>query len=241
MAFPMCDGDYIMTPGRHRINVNEFLLDVDRQASQRAVGTNPALFASAAYAHDIYFHWRKLEAQMDANTFNLSFADDLDVEKFRMMAVQCIFNYALAAKLSINTVHMALLNVNRLVYHRISPEGKMPLSEGAFACTVISALRAAVKFEETPHQSDKLRFDPSYIWRTSGFCAGLAIDTSVETLNKVEADNMRVLDHPMSPPAAPEFLERYLVVGAWPAESVQKYRELACFLLGLALFAFGSS
>eukprot|EP00917_Polyrhabdina_sp_WS-2016_P004565 GHVP01010469.1.p1 GENE.GHVP01010469.1~~GHVP01010469.1.p1 ORF type:complete len:405 (+),score=50.07 GHVP01010469.1:954-2168(+) len=230
--------DFITTPGRNRIDLGAFLMDVDNAKRNECYEHNPALAALASYAHDNYAHWKSSEMLVESGAYMLSFPEKSESEGIRMMAVQCIFNYCHNSRLNLNTVHLAITNINRLLHHNISKNGAK-FSDALFSCTVLSALRSSIKFEETPHQVDKFRLNPTDVWEASGFCRNLCIESSAEALNSMETNCLEILSHPYSPPIALEFLERFLSVGQWPQKSVVKYRELASFLLGLSLFVHG--
>jgi len=104
----------------------------------------------------------------------------------------------------------------------------------------MAAVRSVVKFEEPFPVACRFRLDPAYIWTASKFCEGLSVDRSIATLNAAENDSLETLQYPLNPPVAPDFLDRYLIVGGWK-EYVAEYRELALYILGLSLFSYGDS
>eukprot|EP01053_Blabericola_migrator_P001877 Blabericola_migrator_1__1876@NODE_150_length_12827_cov_208_685893_g131_i0_p2_GENE_NODE_150_length_12827_cov_208_685893_g131_i0NODE_150_length_12827_cov_208_685893_g131_i0_p2_ORF_typecomplete_len457_score65_92Cyclin_C/PF02984_19/9_6e10Cyclin_N/PF00134_23/0_13Cyclin_N/PF00134_23/1_2e02_NODE_150_length_12827_cov_208_685893_g131_i071968566 len=230
--------DYIMTPGRHKIEMNEFLATIDMQVVQ---GACPRMRGIANYAEGMHQLRLEAEKRIPPGVFMLSFPEKAPMESFRQMAVQTVFNYAVAHDLHENTIHLACLNISRIVYAKIASGENKVLTHEMFACTVLAALRAAIKSDEYFEKVDKIRLDPSHLWRTSDFIKATPFDKPAaysQKLNAVESDCLALLQDPANPPLAPEFLERYLAVGGWP-EHCEKYQELGSFLLGVALFAGG--
>eukprot|EP01057_Protomagalhaensia_wolfi_P000352 Protomagalhaensia_wolfi_Nauph_80__351@NODE_1196_length_1664_cov_197_894769_g918_i0_p1_GENE_NODE_1196_length_1664_cov_197_894769_g918_i0NODE_1196_length_1664_cov_197_894769_g918_i0_p1_ORF_typecomplete_len450_score48_27Cyclin_C/PF02984_19/2_2e10Cyclin_N/PF00134_23/0_42Cyclin_N/PF00134_23/71_NODE_1196_length_1664_cov_197_894769_g918_i01601509 len=230
--------DYIITPGRHRIEVNEFLANIDAQVAD---GGCPRMRGMANYAEGIHQQWLEAERQLPSEVFMLSFPREAPMEAFRQMAIQSVFNYAASNSLHENTIHLTVLNINRLIHAKVaSTDGKV-LTHEMFACTVLAALRAAIKADEYFEKVDKIRLDPLHIWRASGFInyANFAsADYNSQRLNAVESECLALLQDPANPPLAPEFMDRYLAVGGWP-EHRAAYQELGSFLLGVALFVGG--
>lgn len=230
--------DYIITPGRHRIEMSEFLATIDAQVAD---GDCPRMRGIANYAEGIHQQWLEAERRIPPEVFMLSFPKKAPMEAFRQMAVQSVFNYAVANSLHENTIHLTVLNISRLIHAKVaSADGKV-LTHEMFACTVLAALRAAIKGDEYFEKVDKIRLDPTHIWRASGFInsANFArADYSSQRLNAVESECLALLQDPANPPLAPEFLERYLAVGGWH-EHRSAYQELGSFLLGVALFVGG--
>lgn len=226
--------DYIVTPGRHRIDMNDFISSFDADV---VAGANPRMAAVQNYAENMYQEWLLSEKKLDAEVFALSYPVDSPMEKFRQMAVQSVFTYAVSHNLHEKTIHLCLLNVNRLILDRVKHREKELTSE-IFASTVITALRHAVKVEECWEKAERFRFDPLHVWRSAVYMSEVVPDKSVKRLNDLESQSLKVLVDPPNPPCAPEFLERYVAVGNWPMYK-EAYIELGSFLLGMALFAQG--
>eukprot|EP01054_Gregarina_sp_Poly1_P010898 Gregarina_sp_Poly_1__10897@NODE_84_length_15393_cov_100_561529_g72_i0_p3_GENE_NODE_84_length_15393_cov_100_561529_g72_i0NODE_84_length_15393_cov_100_561529_g72_i0_p3_ORF_typecomplete_len452_score42_01Cyclin_C/PF02984_19/4_7e09Cyclin_N/PF00134_23/0_18Cyclin_N/PF00134_23/90_NODE_84_length_15393_cov_100_561529_g72_i065647919 len=230
--------DYIITPGRHKIEMSEFLATID---SQVVNGNCPRMRGIANYAEGIHQQWLEAERRIPAEVFMLSFPRKAPMEAFRQMAIQSVFNYAVANQLHENTIHLSVMNISRLIHAKVVSSDDKVLTHEMFACTVLAALRAAIKGDEYFEKLDKIRVDPTHIWRASGFInyANFALaDHSSQRLNAVESECLALLQDPANPPLAPEFLERYLAVGGWQ-EHRAAYQELASFLLGVALFVGG--
>jgi len=227
--------DYIVTPGRHKILMTEFLASFDQQPTGC-----PLLNAAGNYMEMMHLEWLRRERELDNRIFLLSFADDVPMEEFRQMAIQAVFNYAVEHGLHEKTIHLTAFNISRLIYAQISQSSAKALTHELFGCTVIAALRHAVKSDESYEKSDRFRLDPCHVWRASPFLSSFCRDKSVARLNAVEADCLKLLNTPNNPPLAPEFFDRYLEVGQWPVLTEQ-YRELGSYLMGLALFSSGGS
>lgn len=225
-----------MTPGRHKISMTEFLTDFDKKASENNV---PALRGVANYAHRMHLEWLEKEKMINTDIYMLSFCDGCPMEHFRQMAVQSVFNYAVDHKLHEKTVHLTVLNISRLIHARVMQSKEKLLTHDLFACTVMAALRNAIKNDESYEKADRFRLEPEHVWKCSGFLANVCTDHSAKRLNEVESECLKLLEQPSNPPLAPEFFERYLEVGAWPSYQEQ-YRELGSFLMGLGLFSSGS-
>lgn len=196
--------------------------------------------AAGNYIQGMHREWLEREKQIDSDVFMLSFGDGCAMEEFRQMAVHTVFNYAIEHGIHEKTVHLTVLNISRLIHIRVTRSTQKHLTHELFGCTVIAALRNAIKNDESYEKSDRFRLDPSHVWRSSAFLAPLCHDQSAKRLNEVESECLQLLEEPNNPPLAPEFFERYIEVGAWPSYQDQ-YRELGAYLMGLALFSSGNS
>lgn len=229
--------DYIITPGRHKISMTEFLAGFDAVAAEK----NPPAFRSFAnYAQRMHLEWLEREKKIHSDVFMLSFCDDCPMEHFRQMAVQSVFNYAVEHQLHEKTVHLAIMNISRLIHARVMRSKETVLTHDLFACTVMAALRNAIKNDESYEKADKFRLDPEHVWRSSPFLANVCLDHSASRMNQVESECLKLLEEPSNPPLGPEFFERYLEIGGWPKHQ-NDYKELGSFLMGLGLFSSGSS
>lgn len=228
--------DYIVTPGRHRIEINDFMASFDDQVAN---GKCPRMRGTANYAENMHRQWLENEKVLDPEVFMLSYASDSPAEKFRQMAIQSVFNYAVLHDLHENTIHLTVLNINRLLFSSMKQSGAKELTIEVFACTVMAALRNAIKMDESYEKMEAFRLDPNHIWRASSFLNNSPVAAS-KKMNRVEAEFLSILREPANPPLAPEFLERYLHVGNWP-EYRDLYQELGSYLLGMALFSHGET
>lgn len=230
------DDGYIVTPGKHRININSFLMQADQQMQAELRTQQPAAAAMASYAQDIYTEWRASEQQLDRKIFQLAFHPSSDIERFRQMALHCILQYARDADLSGSTAHCSIHNVHRVLLHYVQ-QLKVRLTANMFFGTIAACLRMALKHEETPEKTRPFRDSPTAtLWKSLGLDdAFLTMNSSY--LNKVEVDCLKILENPLTPPSGPDYLDRYLTVGGWPASSVVTYRDIALYLVNLALFS----
>lgn len=237
--------DYIVTPGRHKISMTEFLASFDEQSAENdsAMGDGqipcPLLQATTNYMELMHLEWLEREKSIEGPVFLLSFGENVPMEEFRQMAIQAVFNYAAEHRLHEKTVHLSALNISRLIYAAVRKASTAKaLTHEMFGCTVIAALRHAVKSDESYEKSDRFRLEPAHVWRASPFLAQWCLDKTPAKLNAVEAQCLQTLDAPNNPPLAPEFFDRYLQVGQWPDPVLRKqYRELGAYLMGLALFS----
>jgi len=223
-------GDYIVTPGRHRINIHEFETSFDKRCGKDLAGR-------VDYPEALYLSWCKTEDQLPSDVFHLSYPESTAVETIRQMAIQIIFNYSSQEKLLDKTLHAAVLNFHRILHREV--ELGNDLSETSFGCMVVAAIRNAVKLEETIDKADLFRMDPDHVWKSSSFTSGMKLDRSVDEINRLERRFLCLVEYPHNPPVAIDYLERFLDVGGWPEP--EKYKGLAVFLLGLAQFARGSN
>jgi hypothetical protein len=231
------DGGYIITPGNHRVLINQYIMDAKNDAFRVNQATiRPAAAALASYAHDMYIKWRLLEEQIDKRTFQLSFRPRSDLERFRQMALQCIFHYATTSSLSFSTLHSSVHNVHRVLLHYVKQK-KVRLTASMFFGTLAACLRMALKHEETPEVLRPFREASDNIWRRLGLEDHSLSHVNTAYVNTVEVDCLMILKDPLTPPSAPDYLDRYLTVGGWPARVTPTYRELALFLTSLALFS----
>lgn len=230
------EGGYIITPGNHRVLINRCVMDADQAIQLNRAALLPAAAALASYAHDMYSKWRLLEEQMDSRTFQLSFRPRTDLERFRQMALQCILQYVGNAGLSCSTSHCSIHNVHRVLLHYVEQK-KVRLTANMFFGTLAACLRMALKHEETPEMLRPFRESPDAVWKRLGLGDGTLFNVNTTYVNTIEVDCLTILKDPLTPPSAPDYLDRYLTVGGWPAHVVPTYRELALYLTNLSLFS----
>ncbi|XP_053991075.1 uncharacterized protein LOC128883092 isoform X2 [Hylaeus volcanicus] len=203
------DDGYIVTPGKHRIHINNFLMDADKKMREQLRFEEPGIAAISSYSQDIFFEWRQSEKKIDKKVFQLSFKTGTDVERFRRMAVECILMYVRDSALTLATAHCSIHNVHRILLYYI----QQPRSQ----------LTANTFFG----QSLWMRFgiDEQYL------------SFNEEDLNNIEIQCFKILEYPLTPPSSPDYLQRYLTVGGWPLTQQESYREISLYLVNLALFS----
>jgi hypothetical protein len=234
-GFTIDDG-YIVTPGKHRIHINNFLMDADEKMREQLRFDEPGIAAMSSYSQDIFFEWRESEKKIDKKVFQLSFKNGTDVEKFRRMAVECILLYVRDSGLTLSTAHCSIHNVHRiLLYYIQQPQSE--LTANIFFGTVAACVRMASKHEETPEKTRFLR-DPlgQSLWMRFGIDEKY-LSIHAADLNNIEIQCFKILEYPLTPPSSPDYLQRYLTVGGWPLSQQETYREISLYLLNLALFS----
>lgn len=225
--------EYIVTPGKHKISVTEFISGIDAKQAQEGC---PAVRALAHYQENMLRMWLEREKLINPNVYMLSFKEGTALEQFRQMALQSVFQYAVEHRLHEKTVHLTCFNVSRLIYSKFVEEKDAVLTHSLFGSIVVASLRHAIKNDESFDKSELFRIDPQHIWNSCCYLRDVVRDRSEASLNKLEVECLPILEDPANPPLSPEFLDRYLGVGGWPEYQLQ-YRELASYLIGLALFA----
>lgn len=226
----------IRTPGGRLLNINKFLMNVDRTISQQNVQRCPAVMNAAFYDASRHCDWVRLENEVDRRSFHFALDGESFLEKFRQFTMMCIFRFFTKWEPKASTIHFAINNLNRIIIARTMLE--KTITQQTYAGIAMACIRVAIKHEDTAKFNQLWNNPLRSLWKHAGFGKEIEDYMTLKKINEIEFEAIKILQNPiLTPPSPLDFLDRYLSVGGWPSEYISAYRDLAHYIIDLSLFA----